>query len=334
MVGRALTAVRAFCFRSSKHMPMATRLLFDGITKRFGPATALHPLHLAVEAGEIFGFLGPNGAGKSTAIHVAMGLLRPSGGRGELLGQPFAQARAARARVGYVPDAPVFFAGPAIEAVLLAARLNESVGRGALRTHALDLLRQVDLPAEKGDARKFSRGMQQRLALAQALVSRPDLLILDEPTAALDPPGVALVREALDRARSEGAAVFLSSHQLQEVEQLCDRAAFLDEGRLLQTGTIRSLLEEGALAHITLRGLSRAHPFVEAHGARLRPPRSAHRADLVFAVPIAEQRGFLEHAWTAGGELVRVEREHRTLEDLFARARSEKARANGTEARP
>ncbi len=312
---------------------MATRLLFDGITKRFGAATALHPLHLGVEAGEIFGFLGPNGAGKSTAIHVAMGLLQPSGGRGELLGQPFARARAARARVGYVPDAPVFFPGPALDAVLLAAQLNGDAS-GALRTHALELLRRLDLPAAKGDARKFSRGMQQRLALAQALVSRPDLLILDEPTAALDPPGVALVRQALDGARNEGAAVFLSSHQLQEVEQLCDRAAFLDGGRLLQAGSIESLLEEGALAHITLRGLSRAHPFVQAHGALLRPPRSAHRADLVFAVSITEQRGFLEHAWTAGGELVRVEREHRTLEDLFARARGAEAREPGREARP
>lgn len=311
---------------------MAIRLLFDGVTKHFGQAMALYPLHLAVEEGEIFGFLGPNGAGKSTAIHIAMGLLQPSGGRGELLGQPFARARAARAHVGYVPDAPVFFPGPALEAVLLAARLNGGVNGAVLRTRALELLRRLDLPAEKGDARKFSRGMQQRLALAQALVSRPDLLILDEPTSALDPPGVLLVREVLDRARSEGAAVFLSSHQLQEVEQLCDRAAFLDGGRLLQSGTMESLLEEGALAHITLRGLSRTHPFVQSHGAWLRPPQTAHRTDLTFSVPVGEQRGFLEHAWSAGGELVRVEREHRTLEDLFARARGAEAREPGREA--
>ncbi len=313
---------------------MSTQLLFDGITKRFAQATVLHPLHLAVEAGEIFGFLGPNGAGKSTAIHIAMGLLQPSSGRGELLGQPFARARAARERVGYVPDAPVFFPGPALEAVLLAARLNGCAHSPALQERSLELLRRLDLPPEKGDARKFSRGMQQRLALAQALAGRPDLLILDEPTAALDPPGVLLVREALSSAKNEGAAVFLSSHQLQEVEQLCDRAAFLDGGRLLQSGTLESLLEESALAHITVRGLSRTHPFVEAHRAQLRAEQAARRTDLTFSLPVSEQRSFLEHAWSAGGELVRVERQHRTLEDLFARARGTHTLPRAGEGRP
>ena len=307
---------------------MATRLLFDNVTKRFGRSVALDSLSLSVEPGEIFGFLGPNGAGKSTAIHLAMGFLRPSSGRGELLGLPFERTRAARARVGYVPDAPVFFAGNALEAVLFAGRLNhsdaeQSRSASGLRDYALELLRWLDLPADgkagQRDVRKFSRGMKQRLALVQALVTRPQLLILDEPTSALDPPAVTLVREALERARDEGMAVFFSSHQLQEVEQLCDRAAFLDGGRLLHMGPMAALLEEGATARITLRSLRPDDAFAQA-GARQSQAavRSGGRGDLVFTVPVAGQQAFLERAWLAGAELVGVEREHRTLDDLFA----------------
>ncbi len=311
---------------------MVSRLVFDRISKRYGAKQALHSLSLKVEAGEIYGFLGPNGAGKSTAIHLAMGFLLPTGGGGELLGQRFSRARAARARVGYVPDAPVFFPGTAMDAVLLAGRLNgsDSGARAtAVRERAYELLRWLDLPAgdnvrsaDGGDARKFSRGMQQRLALAQALVHRPELLILDEPTSALDPPGVQLVREALARARDEGVAVFLSSHQLREVEQLCDRAAFLDDGHLLHSGPMADLLQEGAVARITLRGLGPDHQFVNAAAPQMQAGKGRVRGDLVFAMPISDQRAFLEKAWLAGAELVAVEREHRTLEDLFASTRA------------
>ncbi len=302
---------------------MAARLIFEGISKHYGRSVVLNSLTLAVEPGEIYGFLGPNGAGKSTAIRIAMGFLHATQGRGELLGLPFAQARAARASVGYVDDAPVFFAGSALDSVLFAARLNDTEQRHAtpgLRERAFDLLRWLDLPPEGKDTRKFSRGMQQRLALAQALVLRPKLLILDEPTSALDPPAMLLVRDALERARSEGVAIFFSSHQLQEVEQLCDRAAFLDHGRLLHAGPMASLLEEGATAHITLRGLegmeTALQPFTAipvSHGGA-----GLVRGDCMFAVPVAGQQAFLERAWAAGAELVRVERQRRTLEDLFA----------------
>ncbi len=305
---------------------MTARLVFEGVSKRFGRSVALQSLSLSVEPGEIFGFLGPNGAGKTTAIHLAMGFLRATEGRGELLGLPFTHARAARSRVGYVADAPVFFSGSALETVLFAARLNDTEGKRStpgLPERALELLRWMDLPGAGAgagrDVRKFSRGQQQRLALVQALVNRPELLILDEPTSALDPPAVLLIRGALERARAEGTAVFFSSHQLQGVEQLCDRAAFLDRGRVLHAGPMAALLKEGATARITLRGLARESSFVREVGASLlvgAPP--AARSDLVFAVPVARQREFLEQAWLSGAELVRVEREHRTLEDLFA----------------
>ncbi len=132
---------------------------------------------------------------------------------------------------------------------------------------------------------------------------------------------MALIRETLEEARGEGAAVFFSSHQLHEVEQLCDRAAFLHEGRLLQSGSMAGLLREGATALISLRGLTSEHPFVQSSAAWLKAEPARSRGDLIFAVPLAEQRAFLERAWAAGAELLRVEREHRTLEDLFASVR-------------
>ena len=307
---------------------MQTALLFDGLTKRFGSKLALDSLTLRVQLGEIFGFLGPNGAGKTTALQLAMGFLRATAGYGELLGRPLSSSRAARAEVGYVPDAPVFFPGTAMEAVLLAVRLNapdRSPKDTDLKARAQKLLLHFDLPADKGDARKFSRGQQQRLALVQALVTRPRLLVLDEPTSSLDPPGIILLREALEQARRDGAAVFFSSHQLQEVEQLCDHAAFLHRGRLLRTGSMADLLEEGATVRITLRRLAGEHPFVRDARAMLVAQSSRAHPDLVFAMPVSEQRAFLEQAWIAGAELVRVERVHRTLEELFRVRGSEEA---------
>jgi ABC-2 type transport system ATP-binding protein len=311
---------------------MPTSLLYNAIGKRFGSQIALDSLSLAVEPGEIFGFLGANGAGKTTAIHLAMGFLRPTTGEGQLLGMPFSNARAARARMGYVPDAPSFFARTALDCVLLAARLNHDKPRARgdeLRERAMELLRRFELPAQGQLATRFSRGMQQRLALVQALVTRPALLILDEPTSALDPPAVMLVREALRAARDEGCAVFFSSHQLQEVELLCDRAAFLQEGKVLRQGPLAMLLREGQRSRITLRGLAWDHPFTLRHTEQREAAAQGNAStgqaqqsgeghlDRTFLMPVEQQQAFVEGAWLAGAELVAVARERQTLEQLF-----------------
>lgn len=296
---------------------MNSPLVFENTSKYFNRTAALRSLSLEVKAGEIFGFLGPNGAGKTTALHVAMGFLHPSSGGGTLLGEPFAQARPARGRVGYVPDAPVFFAGTALENVLFVSRVNRPE-QAESRTHARRLLRSLDLPEKEVDARRFSRGMQQRLALAQALVTRPQLLILDEPTSALDPPGVLLVRDVLERVRDEGTAIFFSSHQLEQVELLCDRAAFLTHGRLRQIGHMQDLLHERDFASITLRGVREEMLSSEPFCGTARPRQERASGDLMFRVPVRQQQAFLEGAWMAGAELVAVARERRTLEELFA----------------
>ncbi len=291
---------------------MAPRLIFSAIQKQFGAYTALHPLTLQLEEGEILGFLGPNGAGKTTAIHLALGFLRPSAGGGSLLGKPFGDA-AARARLGFVADVPVFFSESGFRSVEFAARLNE-VKNPRLAKDIRELLGAVGLADERKDARQFSRGMQQRLALAQALVNDPELLILDEPAAALDPAGVQQVRELLRNARQAGKSIFFSSHQLTEVEQICDRIAFLNHGRLVHCGSLKELQSESDRVEMELRGLS-----PEAL-QRIVPGAVTTAGDMHairIQVPVQEQRRVIEAVWSAGGEIVSLAPMRRRLEDLF-----------------
>src|ERR1700727_3994259 len=291
---------------------MAPRLAFTAIWKQFGNYTALRPLTLSLEPGEILGFLGPNGAGKTTAIHLALGFLWPSTGGGTLLGKPFGDA-GARARLGFVPDVPVFFSESGFRSVEVAARLN-GVNDRRLAKDIRDLLAAGGLPNERKDARQYSRGMQQRLALAQALINDPELLILDEPAAALDPAGVQQVRELLRHARNAGKSIFFSSHQLTEVEHICDRIAFLNQGRLIRSGSLREFQSESDRVEIEVRGIS------DARVNRIDPAAATagvSPASIRISVPVQEQRRVIEGIWQAGGEIISLAPLRRRLEDLF-----------------
>jgi ABC-2 type transport system ATP-binding protein len=291
---------------------MDPRLTFSGISKQFGKQTALHPLTLRLEPGEILGFLGPNGAGKTTAIHVALGFLRPSSGSGTLLGKPFGNPQA-RARLGFVPDVPVFFAENGYRSIELAARLN-GMRDSRLAQSIRELLRTIGLPSDAKDARQYSRGMQQRLALAQALINDPDLLILDEPAAALDPAGVQQVRELLRGARQAGKSIFFSSHQLAEVEQICDRIAFLNQGRLIRYGSLRELQSQSGRIAIELRGLT----VEQANGLFFGSASAGAQPGAVrLTLPQQDQRRAIEAIWNAGGEIVSLVPLERRLEELF-----------------
>jgi ABC-2 type transport system ATP-binding protein len=303
---------------------MSSRLSFAAISKQFGGQTALHPLTLSLEPGEILGFLGPNGAGKTTAIHLALGFLRPSSGGGSLLGKPFGDP-GARARLGFVPDVPVFFAENGFRSVELAARLN-GVSDQRLAQNIRDLLGVVGLSDDTKDARQYSRGMQQRLALAQALINDPDLLILDEPTAALDPAGVQHVRELLRNARLAGKSIFFSSHQLTEVEQICDRIAFLNHGRLVRYGSLREFQSQSGQLAIEVRGMTLAEANLLWPGPITGPitgavtgavTGAADPASVRLTIPQQEQRRVIEAIWNAGGEIVSLAPLHRRLEELF-----------------
>jgi ABC-2 type transport system ATP-binding protein len=203
------------------------------LRKQFGPTLAVADLSLQVGAGEIFGFLGPNGAGKTTSIKMLLALVAPTSGAGEVLGAPLGN-RDARARIGFLPEHFRF------HDTLTATELLRFHGRlYGLRGIALDaridrLLTRVDLlDASDRPLRGYSKGMLQRVGLAQALLNEPRLVFLDEPTSGLDPLGRLLVRSIIDELRADGVTVFLNSHLLGEVEMTCDRVAFVKRGRVV-----------------------------------------------------------------------------------------------------
>jgi ABC-2 type transport system ATP-binding protein len=284
---------------------MPPALVFDHISKHFGSAGALEDVSFLLEPGEILGLVGPNGAGKTTAMQIATGFLLPSSGQGTLMGQSFDHA-AARQRLGFVPDAPVFFEGDAFDALRFAAQLS---GVTPTRDAMERMLRRVGLTEWKRDVRRFSRGMQQRLALALALVHGPKVLILDEPASALDPQGVLDVRNLLKELRAEGAAILLSSHQLGEVALVSDRIAFLHEGRLLRYGRLDELLGIASEVEIVLRNVDADPEFAAQWGKEDAPGR--------WRIRTSEVRRFLEAAWARGGELVSATPVHGDLTSLF-----------------
>jgi ABC-2 type transport system ATP-binding protein len=267
---------------------------------------ALHDFSLEVESGEIFGFLGPNGAGKSTAIHLAMGFMQPSSGSGRMLGQPFGHV-ATRRRVGFLAENVALYHRKAEAAIRFYGGLNGLHG-GALRRAARSALEAVDIQSESGrNLGQFSRGMVQRMGLAQALVNHPNLLILDEPTSALDPAARVAIRELLLRSRNEGKTIFLSSHLLSEVELVCDRVAILSRGRVVRTGALSDMLEATDQVEVVAHSIA----------SELFPDTSTQNSRMRFVVAKSAQREAIERVWAAGGEVVSVNPVRRSLEDLF-----------------
>ena len=213
---------------------MAAVLAARALRKCYRGKEALVGVDLEVGAGELVGLLGPNGAGKSTLTKIACGLVRPSGGGVEVLGQP-AGSPPARAAIGYLAE---LFRFPgwcsADELLRLHQRLCGSEGGASERAELLELVELSDAAGTRVEA--MSKGMQQRLGIAQALVGSPRLLLLDEPTSALDPVGRRIVRDLLEELRRRGVAVLLNSHLLSEVELVCDRVAIIADGKLVQEG--------------------------------------------------------------------------------------------------
>ena len=234
---------------------MTPALRARGLVKRYGATTALGGVDVEVAPGELFGLLGPNGAGKSTLVKIACGLVRPTAGSAEVAGAR-AGSRGAGAAIGYLAE---LFRFPdwcsADELLALHQRLAGSEGGGAERTR---LLARVGLEGERSRrVGTMSKGMQQRLGLAQAMVGSPRLLLLDEPTSALDPAGRRLVRALREELRAEGVAVLLNSHLLSEVELVCDRVAIIAGGRVVAAGTPAELSQPAGVEVETGRGVRR-----------------------------------------------------------------------------
>lgn len=291
---------------------MPPALEFEHITKEyrgwFGrkPVCALDDFSLRVEPGEIFGFLGPNGAGKTTAIHIAMGFMRPTQGSGQMLGVPFGDART-RSRVGFLAETVALYHRPVERLVRFYGALNE-MRDPMLRQRTREVLEILELTdVADRNAGKLSRGMIQRLGLAQALVNDPELLVLDEPTSALDPSARVAVRELLLAVRAAGKTVFLSSHQLSEIELISDRVAILHRGRIRRLGRTAELLESRERLQVVARGVG----LDAFEGA------TTTNGYVTFDVLASAQRAAIERVWSLGGEIVRLNPARRSLEQIF-----------------
>ena len=259
---------------------MSAAVETTGLTKSYGDILAVDSLDMVVEPGEVYGFLGPNGAGKTTTLRMLLGLVRPSAGSIRILGSGSAGGRPARlARVGALVEGPAFYP-------FLSGRENLRVmaaHAGVPRTRVGEVLELVGLSDRATDRyATYSLGMKQRLGLATALLKRPDLLILDEPTNGLDPSGMADMRTTLRDLAGEGCTVLLSSHLLGEVRQICDRVGVISRGRLVTQQPIEELGGAGSLRVV-------AHPVDTARAAieRLVGPGAVRRDRDALEVDVA-----------------------------------------------
>ncbi|HSF81354.1 MAG TPA: ABC transporter ATP-binding protein [Anaerolineales bacterium] len=286
-----------------------------GLRKVFGTKTAVADLSLRVERGEVFGFLGPNGAGKTTAVKMFLGLVTPTSGEGRLLGAQLGDWQG-RARVGFLPEHFRFHEWLTASEFL---RLHAELYRlPATRLHRRipELLELVGLEEHAGrKLRQFSKGMLQRIGLAQALLNDPELVILDEPTSGLDPVGRRLVRDIIRELRQQGTAVFLNSHLLSEVEITCDRVAFIKHGQVLQVSPLHQLVAGELTVVVRARplnpqivaGLARWSQQVRVDGEHMELTLS-QESDLP-----AVNRYLVEQ----GVEVFALRPQHLSLEDLF-----------------
>src|SRR6266513_6522256 len=207
------------------------------------PYVAIDALTLQVHAGEVFGFLGPNGAGKTTTLKLLMQLIFPTSGRAEILGKPAGDLDVKR-RIGYLPENPYFYDYLTAEELLEYFASLFGYAAAERRARASRLLDEVGIGAERRlQLRKFSKGMLQRVGIAQALVNEPELVIFDEPMSGLDPLGRRDVRALILALRDRGCTVFFSSHVLSDAEALCSRVAILARGRLVASGSLNEMLE-------------------------------------------------------------------------------------------
>ena len=226
------------------------------LRKEFGDNVAVKGLTLQVQQAEVFGFLGPNGAGKTTSVKMLLGLVAPTSGDGMLLGAPLSD-RLARARIGFLPEHFRFHDWLTAQEFLTLHGQLYGMPPARLRPQIDELLELVGLaPFRRKHLRTFSKGMLQRIGLAQALLNNPALIFLDEPTSGLDPVGRRLVRDIIHDLRAQGTTVFLNSHLLSEIEVTCDRVAFIKHGEVIRVSELKELAEGETSVTIRASGLT------------------------------------------------------------------------------
>ncbi|MCM1537271.1 MAG: ABC transporter ATP-binding protein [bacterium] len=291
-------------------------LTLSHVKKTFGSAEVLRDVSIAVPEHSVFGFIGQNGAGKTTTMKLALGLLKPDGGDIRVNGEPvvYGQNRTNR-YIGYLPDVPEFYGFMTPTEYLAMCGEITGMGREEIRQKSGQLLKLVGLETANKRIKGFSRGMKQRLGIAQALLNSPKLLICDEPTSALDPAGRKEILEVLYAVR-ERTTVLFSTHILSDVERICDRIAFLHGGRIVLNGTLEEMKEKRKGRSVALEFVSEAEAerFLRLYGSGTK--ESAQR--IVLENRAEQDTGKLWSCLQSGGfEPERLERMEPTLEDLF-----------------
>ena len=285
---------------------------------------SLDGLTLQVEGGEIFGFLGANGAGKTTTLKLLMRLIYPTAGRARILGRDINEV-SMHTRIGYLPENPYFYDYLTARELLDYCAELFGYNRHERKRRSAELLARVHLDEKSWDKqlRKYSKGMLQRVGLAQALVNDPEIVFLDEPMSGLDPIGRREVRDLIASLRAKGTTVFMCSHILSDIEVLCDRVAILNRGRLAETGRLEELRERATgddhhieimVAGVTAENLSTVFP--ELPGAQITATAGGARIEVANERDVDEALAALRRA---GGRLVSVQPVRQSLEELFVR---------------
>jgi len=286
---------------------------------------ALDHLNLEVHRGEIFGFLGPNGAGKTTTLKLLMRLIFPTQGSARILGHPIDEV-STRARVGYLPENPYFYDYLSGRELLEYTSALFGIPAEQARLRGSELLELVGLDSDRANRqlRKYSKGMLQRIGIAQALVNDPEIVFMDEPMSGLDPIGRREVRDLLLSLRAQGKTVFFSSHILSDVEALCDRAAILSRGKLVRCGTVNELTDiEDSAVEVVATGIPSS--------ALLKFPQVVASFRSAVATPngvhfVLEDESQIEDTLAlireCGGKLVSVNPRRASLEDIFANTKN------------
>ncbi|MBS3909069.1 MAG: ABC transporter ATP-binding protein [Actinobacteria bacterium] len=285
------------------------------LTKLYGEKVGCEKICLSVGEGQIFGFLGPNGAGKSTFVKMLVGLIKPTSGTAKLLGAPLGDVEARR-RLGFLPENFRYQDWLSGRELLYYHAALAFIPRRERESRIDEVLRMVKLTgAADGKIKTYSKGMQQRVGIATALISDPDLLFLDEPTSALDPIGRLEVREIITSLRDRGKVVFLNSHLLSELEMICDSVAIIKGGRVVEEGSLTELLKGRVEVEVTASQLNgQVERVVEGLG-RVLAGTGANvlvELDSEEMIPVLAAR-IIE----AGGKLYNLSRKKRTLEELF-----------------
>ena len=292
----------------------------NGLRKAFGDVVAVDDLTISVLQGEVFGFLGPNGSGKSTTVKMLTGLIRPSSGEATLLGRKLGDRRAKR-EIGYLPELFRFHDWLTASEFLEVHGRLAGMSRRDRQRRIPEALELVGL-SDRGDhrLRTFSKGMQQRAGLAQALLHRPRLIFLDEPTSALDPIGRRIVRDVIRELSSAGTTIFLNSHLLSEVELVCDRVAILNRGVVVAEGRLDELRPQGLSVHLRIDGWSVTRQEAVAQSGSIDSLEHLTDRMTILTVVVPDESAVARltaDLVAAGAQVYEVSPRTETLEDLF-----------------